>query len=182
MRGGVADDVEAFGVALGEDGNGRVAVDDVRSVDDLAVDLAGERRLRESGTDRRGDVGNGERSIVVSDGAVGELDVGHGESFEMRKKKCGSAALLCSDRRVRRSGRATPLRVLHRASTRSRCHNHAFRCPVVTLPRLARPTGPRRSIIAQARGRRLCSEGPEIRSVSNRPAIRSCVGAVWRLQ
>ncbi len=71
MRRRVADDVESVGIALGDDRGGDVAVDDVRCVDELAVDLAGERGLRKAGADRRGELGNGDRRVETLDGAVG---------------------------------------------------------------------------------------------------------------
>ena len=48
--------LEAFGILVGDDRERGVAVDHVRRVDELAVDLAGERGLGEAGADRRGDV------------------------------------------------------------------------------------------------------------------------------
>ena len=56
VRGRMADDVEAFGVLVGDDRDVGVAIDHVRRVDELAVDLAGERGLGETRADGRGDV------------------------------------------------------------------------------------------------------------------------------
>ena len=53
VRGGVADDLQPFGVPVRDDGEPHVTVDDVRRVDQLAVDLAGERGLGQPGTDVR---------------------------------------------------------------------------------------------------------------------------------
>ena len=81
MRGRVTDDVETLGVALGDDRDSGVLLDHMRCIDDLAVDLAGERCLGKSGADRRGELCNGHRRVEMLDGAVGQSDVGHGRSF-----------------------------------------------------------------------------------------------------
>ena len=77
VRRRVADDVEALGILVGDDGERRVAVDHVRRVDDLAVDLAGERGLGQAGADGCGDGGDRHRGIEVTDRTVGQLDCGH---------------------------------------------------------------------------------------------------------
>ena len=77
MRRRVADDVESFRIALGHDRDGGILIDQMRSIDELAVDLAGERRLGEAGSDRRGEFGNGEGRVEVLDGAIGQSNVGH---------------------------------------------------------------------------------------------------------
>ena len=71
MGGRVTQQVEAVGVAVGDDGEVRIAVDRERGIDELAVDLAGERGFGESGADRGGDLGDGDRRVEVFDGAVG---------------------------------------------------------------------------------------------------------------
>src|SRR4029453_13368394 len=77
MRRRVTDDLEAFGVFLRDDRELRIVVDDVGSVDDLAVDLAGGRRLGEAGTDGRRDVLDGDRRVVLAYRAVGKCDGNH---------------------------------------------------------------------------------------------------------
>ena len=73
VRRGMADDVEALGVAVGDDGERRRRRSmHVRGVDDLAVDLAGERGLGEAGADGRGDFGDGDGCVELADGAVGQ--------------------------------------------------------------------------------------------------------------
>ena len=56
VRGRVAQDFEAVGVLVGDDREVGVAVDRERRVDELAVDLAGQRGLGEAGADRGGDL------------------------------------------------------------------------------------------------------------------------------
>ena len=77
MRGGVADDLEPVGILVGDDRDVGVGLDAMSGVDELAVDAAGERRLGETGPDRRRDLGHGDRMIKRTDRAVGQLDVRH---------------------------------------------------------------------------------------------------------
>ncbi len=51
VRGGVAQDLDAFGIAFRDDGDFGIGVDAVARVDELAVHLAGERGAREPGAD-----------------------------------------------------------------------------------------------------------------------------------
>ena len=67
----MADDVEPFGILVGDDRDVGIAIDAIRRIDDLAVDLAGERGLGEAGADGRRDLGDGDGRVEVSDGAVG---------------------------------------------------------------------------------------------------------------
>ena len=94
-------------------------VDDVRGVDELAVDLAGERGLGEAGADRRGDLGDGDRRVEMLDGAVGQSDVGHG-GLQKAKKVRTSRTFSTLDDACELAVRSAGLRA------RSRCHNHAF--------------------------------------------------------
>ena len=52
----MADDLQPFGIPVRDDGEPRVTVDDIGRVDQLAVDLAGERGLGQPGTDVRRDL------------------------------------------------------------------------------------------------------------------------------
>ena len=79
------DDLETFGVLVRDDRDAGVAADHVRGVDDLAVDLAGQRGLREAGTDGRGDVPDGNGTFELTDGAVGKLDGNHGADSQNEK-------------------------------------------------------------------------------------------------
>ena len=56
MRGRVPQHVEAVGVAVGDDGERGIAIDRERRIDELAVDLAGQRGFGKSGADRGGDL------------------------------------------------------------------------------------------------------------------------------
>ena len=85
VRRRVADDLEALGVLVGDDRDAGVAVDHVRRVDDLAVDLAGQRGLGEAGADGRGDVADGDGAVELTDGAVGKLDGNHGADSQNEK-------------------------------------------------------------------------------------------------
>ncbi len=71
VRRRVAQDLEAVRVLVGDDGEVGVAVDDKRSVDELAVDPAGERGLGEARSDRGCDLGHGHGRVEMLDGAVG---------------------------------------------------------------------------------------------------------------
>ncbi len=51
VRRRVPDDVEAFRILVGDDGERDIAVDHERRVDNFAVYLAGERGLGQAGTD-----------------------------------------------------------------------------------------------------------------------------------
>ena len=77
MRGRVPDDVDALGIALGDDLHRRIALHTEAGVHQLAVDLAGERGAREARADRRGNLGYGDGSGKRLRRAVGETDVGH---------------------------------------------------------------------------------------------------------
>ncbi len=71
VRRRVTEHFQALGILVGDDGDAGVAIDRERGVDELAVDLAGERGLGEAGADRRCDLGDGDRRVEVLDGAVG---------------------------------------------------------------------------------------------------------------
>ncbi len=122
----MADDVEAFGVLSVTIATVASRSMHMRRVDDLAVDLAGERGLGEAGADRRGDFGNGDRRVEMLDGAVGQSDVGHGFVrtnsgdgewclIRMKSKKCGGAALFSwtDEGRPRERHRVVITPVLH---------------------------------------------------------------------
>ena len=103
-----------------------VAVDDVGRVDDLAVDLAGERGFGEARADGGGDVGDGNGCVELLDGAVGQSNGRHG-GF-LKQKKCGRAALF------RRTGTtACELALGYRVSVRVR--------GVITMPFRSLPSG-----------------------------------------
>jgi hypothetical protein len=57
---------------------GNVGLDAVAGVDHLAVDLAGQRRLGQPGTNGCGDLRHRDRAGKIALGTVGERDVNHG--------------------------------------------------------------------------------------------------------
>ena len=72
----------------------RVAVDAVRRVDHLAVDLAGEGGLGQAGADGGGHLGHRDRAGELALGTVGKRDLDHGlKAFAKNKKARSSAAL-----------------------------------------------------------------------------------------
>ena len=81
MGGRMTQQVEAVGVAVGDDGEVRVAVDRERGVDELAVDFARQRGFGKSRADRGGDLGDRDRRVEVFDGAVGQSDIRHGQNL-----------------------------------------------------------------------------------------------------
>ncbi len=103
----MADDVEALRVLVRDDGELRIAIDDVRRVDDLAVDLAGERRLGETGADGCGDVLDGDGAVVLADCAVGKGDGNHVVCNAPKQKSAVEAALFVD--RFSNHGRADAL-------------------------------------------------------------------------
>ena len=56
VRGRVTNHVEAIGILVGDDGEIGVTINQVRGIDQLAIDLAGQRGLRQAGADRRSDL------------------------------------------------------------------------------------------------------------------------------
>src|SRR5438552_3564474 len=77
VRGRVPQDLEALGIALGDDGDVGIRIDAVAGVDQLAVHLAGERGARQAGADRGSDLGHGDGSWKRLRRAVWETDIGH---------------------------------------------------------------------------------------------------------
>jgi hypothetical protein len=61
-------------VLFGDDLQRGVLVDAVAGVDEPAVDLAGERGLRQAGADRCGDLAHGHDVVEIADAAVGKRD------------------------------------------------------------------------------------------------------------
>ena len=110
--------LEALGVLVGDDGERRVAIDPIRGVDDLAVDLAGKSGLGKAGSDRGSDFGDRHRRSELLDGAVGQLDFRHGG---LQKQKSADEPHFSVLKRRASSRSLGSLRA------RSRCHNHAFR-------------------------------------------------------
>src|SRR5690606_33932917 len=82
VRGGVADDLQAFGVLRGEDLQRRVAIDEIARVDLAAIDLAGHSGLGQARADRLGDVHDRDGMFELAAAAVWEGDGDHGGYLE----------------------------------------------------------------------------------------------------
>ena len=121
VRRRVPDDVEAFRVLVGDDGERGIVVDHERRVDDLAVDLAGERGLGQAGTDGCGDGGDGHRAFELTDGAVGKSDCGHFRELQKQKSADEPHFFTGSDDDDQACALAGALPGL---PARQRCHNH----------------------------------------------------------
>src|SRR6266853_3100204 len=77
VRGGVPQDLHAFPVAFSDDRHFGITVDSMRGVDELAIHFACERGTRQSGSDRPGDLGHGDRAGKALYRAVGKANVRH---------------------------------------------------------------------------------------------------------
>jgi hypothetical protein len=66
MRRGVTNDVETVGVLFRNDGKRRIVIDQRGRIDEFAVELAAQRSLRETCANRRGDLRNRYRVVVLS--------------------------------------------------------------------------------------------------------------------
>ena len=137
VGGRVANHLEPLRIAIGDDGDRSVAVDAVRGVDELAVDLAGQRGLGEAGADRRGDLGDGDRRVVVADGAVWQSDVGHG-GFPGRGRKKTRTSRVSAVLRRRRACRNAVSSAVYLENERVR--------GVITGSLSCRPPGPSRAL------------------------------------
>ncbi len=71
VRSRMADNLEAVGILVRDDGHARVPIDDVRSIDQPAVDLACQRSLGEARSDRGGHLRDSHWRVEMFDGAVG---------------------------------------------------------------------------------------------------------------
>ena len=92
MRGRVANDLYALGILIGNDRQIDIAIDQIRGIDQLAIDLAGQRGAGQAGADAGSDFGNGDSLLVAADGTIRQFDIGHGK-ISGRKKSAGRAAL-----------------------------------------------------------------------------------------
>jgi hypothetical protein len=91
VRRGVPDDVERIGMLVGDDLERGIALDAERQIDQLAVDLAGQRGLGQTGADGGGDTRDVDRAGEFTAAAVGERDVDHGEILSSKQKGRRSA-------------------------------------------------------------------------------------------
>ena len=77
VRSRVADQLESFGVLCRNDGNLGIRFNDVRQIDELVVNLAGESRFGKAGTDGCCNVAHRERPFVLTNRTVGQSDGKH---------------------------------------------------------------------------------------------------------
>ncbi len=78
VRGGMPDDLQAFRILVRHDGEIRVLLDAIGGIHQLAIDLAGERRARQPGTDGFGHLRHGHGVVELASGAIGQADGRHG--------------------------------------------------------------------------------------------------------
>src|SRR5690606_31055496 len=106
VRARMADDLDTFRILRGDDADGGVTVDEIAGIDQSAVHHAGHGRPGQTGTDGRGNLGDGDRLFVLAAAAVGERDRDHGTGF-WATKKAPARLLAGRTRRRERSGRRT---------------------------------------------------------------------------
>ncbi len=94
VRRAVANDLQAVGILVGDDGELRVAVDDVAGVDEPAVHAAGDGRLGQAGADGGRHLGHGNGAGELSPGPVRQRHVQH--VLDLQKRKNAGVAALCS--------------------------------------------------------------------------------------
>ena len=97
VRRRMADDFQAVRILGGDDGDRAVLVDGVAGIDDLAVDLAGQRGLGQAGADRGGHFGHGDRAGIFAFGTVGKRDLDHLDVMKNKKARPVAALLLESE-------------------------------------------------------------------------------------
>ena len=82
----MTDDLKAFGVLARDNRNGRISVDHVGEVHELAVHLARKRSLEKTGANRSRDVADRYRGIELAFTAIGKSNRYH---FEILGKVTG---------------------------------------------------------------------------------------------
>ncbi len=85
VRRAVADDLEAVGILVGDDRERRIGLDAVARVDEPAVDLAGQRGLRQARADRGGHLGHRRGMDKLAPGAVRQRDPNHLGNLQKRR-------------------------------------------------------------------------------------------------
>ena len=93
VRGGVANDLEAFLVARGNDAQGCVVVDNMAGVDQLAVDLAAQGGLGQAGADIAGHLHHADGLVKFSLAAVRQGNRWH-DNFRLSVKRKGAQGAL----------------------------------------------------------------------------------------
>ena len=77
---GVANQIQTIGILGGDDGQTAVLRDGVAGVDQAVVDLTAQSGLGQTGTNRSGNLGHGDRAGKLALRTVGKRDVDHGIS------------------------------------------------------------------------------------------------------
>ena len=78
VRGGMADDVNAFRVAIGDDGYLGILFYEVGSINQRAVDASGQRGARQARPDTCGNFSDSDWLGILSMTAIGQRDDRHG--------------------------------------------------------------------------------------------------------
>ncbi|MPN24928.1 hypothetical protein SDC9_172333 [bioreactor metagenome] len=74
----VTNHLDTFGIALGDDRQIDILVDQIGGIDQNAIDLASQRGAGQTGTDAGGDFGNGHCLLVGANGTIRQFDIRHG--------------------------------------------------------------------------------------------------------
>jgi len=116
---GVADELQPLGVFRRDDGQWHVLLNHETGVHQLAIDLATQSRLGQTGADRCRDVGHRDRAGKAALGTIGERDVDHEGSGN--EKRGLSRAEIPREEMSRRDLPASSGQ--WKTLLRSRCHN-----------------------------------------------------------
>ena len=103
MRRGVADDLKAVGILVGDDRELGVVLDEMGGVDKTPLDLAGKRGTGQAGADGGGNLGNRHWLFEAANRTVGQGDVGHDGSrdkFEGKKKVRPGRTFFSTEKRL----------------------------------------------------------------------------------
>ena len=87
VGGGMADQVQAFGVLGGDDGQRAVSLDQITGINDALAHFAGQSGLGQASADRGSHFGHRHRAGKFALGTVGKRDVNHGMQFGKDKEK-----------------------------------------------------------------------------------------------
>ena len=91
VRSTVANQLQAVSIFGCDDGNRTVLADKKAGIDQLAIDLAAQRRFGQAGADGRGNFSHGHRLRVVAFGTVRKRDLDHGVENKNEKARTGRA-------------------------------------------------------------------------------------------
>ncbi|MNT23253.1 hypothetical protein D3C72_1586660 [compost metagenome] len=73
----VADHFQTIGILVRHDRQFRILLDQIGSIDQLAVDLAGQGSLGQAGTNIGRNLGHGDRAVELTGGTIGKSDCKH---------------------------------------------------------------------------------------------------------